>query len=365
MGGYVGLMPAGGLNVALSNYAKEFADDEVPLVGDLIFPKVPVERQSYQYVIWNRDNLRVPGSTLRAPGDGATTIRRSYSTDTYFCRSHALKGSVPFESEAYGLGLGFSTKMHLTADLIGRIRRAREVEIATSALSLANFPNGINLSLSANSMWDSYITTPTAATAATVTSHPIVAIAQYKAVLRQAAIQDNQMVLILSDPVKQALENHPDLVERFKYTNPTGNISLDQMATAFGLKPGNVVVASALTMSQNNVPSWIWGFSAFLGFSKPNPDRNDVSCGKTFVWAGGNIPDGSGNTIALPAAPGTIDGYGVEEWPDPERDKKTWWQSVDWYYGLKVTAQETGIPILNAVATGNFPMGAIPGDIEG
>jgi hypothetical protein len=363
MGGYVGLAPGGFPNVALSQFAKEFADDAVPLVGDLIAPKVPVERQSFPYVIWNRDNLRVPGSVLRAPGASATEIRRSFSTDTYFCRSHALKGSVPDESEAFGLGLGFSERQHLTADLIGRIRRAREVEIATLALSTSNFPNGVTLS--GNSQWDSYITTPANNTIATVTSHPILAVEGYKAILRQAAIQDTQMVLILSDPVSQALANHPDLIERFKYTNPTGNVSLDQMANAFGLEPGKVVRASALTMSANNTPSWIWGMSAFLGFSQANPGRNDVSCAKTFVWAGGQIPDGQGGTVSLPSAPGTIDGYGVVEWPDPERDKKTWWQAVDWYYGLKVTATETGIPILAAVASGNFPMGTIPGDIEG
>jgi hypothetical protein len=363
MGGYVGLAPAGFPNVALSNYAKEFADDDVPLVGDLIFPKVPVERQSFPYVIWNRDNLRVPGSTLRAPGDGAATIRRSYSTDTYFCRSHALKTSVPFEDESYGLGLGFSTRQHSTKDLIGRIRRAREAEIAAMALSTANFPNGVTLA--GGAQWDSYITTPANDTAANVTSHPIVAMANYKAILRQAAVQDNQMVLILSDPVKQALENHPDLIERFKYTNSTGNISLDQMASAFGLQPGKVVLASAINMSQNNVPSWIWGGHAFLGYSQPNPDKNDVSCGKTFVWAGGKGPGGSDTTPSLPGPPGTIDGYGVLEWLDPEQDKKTYWQSVDWYYGLKVTATETGVPILNAVNVANFPMSIIPGDIEG
>jgi len=38
---------------------------------------------------------------------------------------------------------------------------------------------------------------------------------------------------------------------------------------------------------------------------------------------------------------------------------------VDWYYGLKVTAVETGIPILAAVNLSNFPMSAIPGTIEG
>ena len=361
MGGYVGLAPAGFPNVALSQYAKEFADDSVPLVGDLIFPKVPVERQSFPYVIWNRDNLRIPGSTLRAPGGQPSTIRRSYSTSSYFCRSHALETSIPFEDESYGLGLGFSTKQHATTDLIGRIRRAREAEIATMALNTTNFPNGVTLS--GGSQWDSYITTPADDVESNVTSHPIVAVESYKAILRQAAIQDTEMVLILSDPVAQALVNHPDIIERFKFTNSGGNISLSQLASAFGLKDGAVVRASALEINQDNVASWIWGYSAFLGFSKSSPDRNDVSCGKTFVWAGGKGPGGGG--VDMPGPPGTIDGYGVLEWIDAHLSKKAYWQSVDWYYGIQVTAQETGIPILNAVSSANFPMGTIPGDIEG
>jgi hypothetical protein len=154
------------------------------------------------------------------------------------------------------------------------------------------------------------------------------------------------------------------MIERFKYTNPTGNVSLDQMASAFGLSAGNVVMASAITMSQNNVGSYIWGMDAFLGFAKKNADRNDVSCGKTFVWAGGKGPGGDGGS-SMPGPPGTVDGYGVLEWIDPHQSKKTYWQSVDWYYGIQVTAQETGIPILNAVSSANFTVGVIPGDIEG
>jgi hypothetical protein len=355
MGAYVGLAPAGFPNVALSNFAKEFADDDVPLVGDLICPKVPVERQSFPYLIWNRDNLRIPGSTLRAPGDSPTTIRRSYSTDNYFCRSHALEGNVPFEDESYGLGLGFSTRQHLTGDLIGRIRRAREAEIASFALSTVNFPNGVTLS--GDSMWDSYITNPDAATVETVTSNPIDDVEAGKETLRQAAVQDNQMVLILSSPVVRVLVNHPIIVDRFKYTNITGIVDLDKLSSVFGVK---CVRAGALQMSQNNAASWIWGNHAFLGFSKPSPDRNDVSCMKSFVWAGGKGPDG---TTDMPAAPGTIDGYGVLEWVDGHLSKKRYLQSVDWYYDTKITATETGYPILSTV-TGDT-MGAIPSDIEG
>lgn len=353
MGGYTGLAPVGFPNVALSNFAKEFRDDKVPLVGDLICPNVPVQRQSFPYLIWDRSNLQLPGSTLRAPSAGAATIRRSYSEDTYFCRSHALKASVPFEEEAYGLGLGFSTKAHLTGDLIGRIRRSREREIANLVLSTQNFPNGVTLA--GTSMWDAYITD-----AATDTSDPISDVENAKEQLRRAAVPDEQMVLILSSPVVKVLVNHPKILDRFKYTNSLGIIDIQKLSSVFGVK---CVRAGAQAASQQGALSWIWGNHAFLGFAQTGPTRDDVSCAKTFTWAGGKGPGPGGQPMDYPAAPGTIDGYGVLEWLDPEQDKKTYWQSVDWYYDTKVTASETGYPILNAV-TGD-PAQNLPNQAEG
>ena len=110
--------------------------------------------------------------------------------------------------------------------------------------------------------------------------------------------------------------------------------------------------------------SWIWGSNAFLGYASPNATRDDVSCAKTFVWAGGQIPGSDGNNVAMPAAPGTIDGYGVLEWLDPELDRKTYWQSVDWYYDTKATATETGFPFLNCLHTAPT-MVTLPGLLEG
>ena len=55
MSAFVGLMPLGSLNVALSNFAKEFRNNA--FVGDLIAPRVPVERQSFQYVIFDRSDM--------------------------------------------------------------------------------------------------------------------------------------------------------------------------------------------------------------------------------------------------------------------------------------------------------------------
>jgi len=209
-------------------------------------------------------------------------------------------------------------------------------------------------------MWDSYVTTPANDTTATVTSHPITDVELAKETLRQASVPDNLMVLILSSPVVRVLVNHLDVVERFKYTNSLGIIDLDKLSSVFGVK---CVRAGALSLSQNNIPSWIWGNNAFLGYSKPSADRMDVSCAKTFVWAGGNITDGTGNSIAMPAAPGTIDGYGVLEWVEPHLSEKKYWQSVDWYYDTHVTASETGYPLLGVVS--GETMAAVAGEIEG
>ncbi|QNI34529.1 hypothetical protein H7849_11900 [Alloacidobacterium dinghuense] len=349
MGAFVPTMPAGTLNVALSNFAKEFRNNA--LVGERFAPRVPVARQSYQYVIWNRDNMRVPGSTLRAPGDKPGSVRRDYSTAPYMCQSHALDGSVPFESEAYGLGLGFSTKKQLTQQLIDVINLDREVRIANLLLNTTNFPNGVTLS--GTSMWDAYPSTPETGTDG---SHPIVVVDAYKAILRQAGIQDSQMCLLLSDPVFVKLRNHPDLIDRFKFTNPQGAISLNQLSSAFGVE---VIVASAIQLDKGNNASWVWGNNALLAYTQAAPTMDDVSCAKTFVWAGGN--DGQGGTI--PGPMNTVDGYGVLEWIDPHQSAKKYWASVDWYYGLQVTAVETAIPILNAVAAPT--MGAIPSDVEG
>ena len=58
---------------------------------DLIAPRVPVGRQSFQYTVFDRSNQRLDRQTLRAPGTTPQTDRMSYSEYPYFCKSHALR----------------------------------------------------------------------------------------------------------------------------------------------------------------------------------------------------------------------------------------------------------------------------------
>ena len=330
MAGFAPNLPVGTLNVALSNYIKSYRNNA--LVGDLIAPRVPVSRQSFQYLVFDRANQRLDRQTLRAPGTVPQSDRMSYSALPYFCNSHALRAAIPYESEQYALGLGFSEKQAASQRLMDKLALDRENYIAQLVTNTANVSNSVTLS--GTSMWDSYLSGGV--------SHPIQVVEAEKALIRQAGVDPN--TLILSDPVIVALINHPDIVDRFKYTQP-GAITLAQLSSVFGV---NCVRAAAVALDRNNVASYVWGVSAVLCYTSPITSSSDLSALKTFDWAG---------------APETVGGYGVLEFPEPNLDAKADIISVDWYWDTRITAQETLVLFAGCVTQPT--MGAIAAPVAG
>jgi hypothetical protein len=329
MGSFAPNLPVGTLNVALSNYAKEFRNNA--LVGDLIAPRVPVARQSFQYVVFDRSNQRLDRQTLRAAGDIPQSDRMTYSVAPYFAKSRALRAVVPYEQEQYALGLGFSEKQAATRRLIDKLNLDRENTIAQLVTNTANVTN--NTTLSGTSMWDNY----------GGASHPIPVVQAAKDLIKQSGVQAN--TLILSTPVVTALLNHPDILDRFKYTNPTGNISLSQLTSVLGV---NCIEAAAIALDKGNNASLVWGESALLCYVQPASSEQDLSALKTFDWT---------------AAPETVGGYGVLEFPDPNLDAKADIISVDWYWDTRITAAETMYLFAGCVQVPT--MGAIAAPVQG
>ena len=241
---------------------------------------------------------------------------------TYFCHDHALDAEVPFETEIYGLGLGFSTKQKSIQRVIDKLLLDREVLVANLVTSASNITNNKNLAAGGSVYpWDDYTAGH---------SHPIVDVDNARSVIRQSGVEANWM--IISEATYVALRNHPDIIDRYKY-RVGGPVTLSELSEVFGVP---VTVASAVVLDKNNVGSWVWGANALLGFTQAAPGMEDVSCLKTFVWTaapGGRAPDGS-------AFPST-DGYSVLEWPDAHLSTKKDWASGSWYYDIRVTAPET------------------------
>jgi hypothetical protein len=327
MSSFAPSLPVGTLNVALSNYMKEFRNNT--LVGDLIAPRVPVPRQSFQYVVFDRSNQRLDRQVLRAAGDTPQTDRMTYSSAPYMCLSHALRAEVPYEAEQYALGLGFSLKQAATRRLVDKLSLAREAFIANLVQTQATNV----VALSGTAMFDSYLTGGT--------SNPVQVIQAAKAQVRQSGMSAN--LAIIPDPVFVALQNNPAIIELFKFTNVSGYISLDQLTSALGIK---CVLASAIQLDKNNVPTWTWGEDIIVCYAQNATDMQDISALKTFEWLG---------------APETVGGYGVLEFPKPDLDAKADIISADWYWDTRITAQETLVVISNCCATPTMEAIAAPG----
>ena len=330
MGAFVPTLPIGTLNVALSNFIKAFRNNA--FVGDLLAPRVPVEQQSFQYIVFDRSNQRLDRQTLRAPGGDPQEDRMSYSALPYFCNSRALRARIPYESEARSELVGFSLKQAAARRLVDKISLDRENYIAGLVTNPANVPN--SQTLSGPSMWDSYLSGGT--------SHPIQVVDAARAEVRQSGVEAN--ILILSDPVITALKTHPDIIDRFKYT-AGGPIDLDQLSAVFGIK---CIRAAAVVLDKNNVGSYVWGVSAVLAYSQQASSQMDLSALKTFEWTVG---------------PFTVGGYGVMEYPDPYQDRKADIVSVDWYWDIKITAPETLYLFAGCVSAPAF--GAVPAPVVG
>jgi hypothetical protein len=102
--------------------------------------------------------------------------------------------------------------------------------------------------------------------------------------------------LVLGYDVFKALKNHPDLVDRIKYTS-SQTITTDMLAAMFDIP--RVLVSKAVKATNNEGATGAYGFTtgkkALLCHVAPQPGLLTPSAGYTFSWTG--VSGGLGATI--------------------------------------------------------------------
>jgi hypothetical protein len=104
--------------------------------------------------------------------------------------------------------------------------------------------------------------------------------------------------LVLGYEVFRQLKNHPDLVDRIKYTS-SQTITEDMLARMFDLD--RVLVAKAVKATNNEgateAYSFAYGKAALLAHVAPSPGLLTPSAGYSFNWTG--VSGGIGSTIGV------------------------------------------------------------------
>lgn len=263
---------------ALSNVSVAYRN--AAFVSEQVFPVVPVQKQSDVYFQFSKQHFLALPDTVR-PGDEANEIeidldaRGSYRAD-----GHAIQAAIPDELRA-NADAGADLDIEFTQKVTEKILLNQEVSLATIATTAASFPSANKTTLSGTSRWSDYIN-----------SNPITAIDAAKEAVQQS-IGEFPNVLLLPRTVYRWVRNHPQVLDRIKYTRDGARHlpTPQELADLFDVE--QVIVPAPLQQSapegEADSLGYIWGNNALLFYRPTRPGIRTPAFGYTFIWTASGV----------------------------------------------------------------------------
>jgi hypothetical protein len=275
---------------ALTNISVAYIQDASNFIADRVFPIIPVQKQSDLYFIYRRaDFLRDEAAERAAGTESAGGTYNVDKSEPYFCRVVAFHKDVN-EEERVNSDDPLSPDKDSTEFVTNKLMIRREVQWASNF-----FKAGI---------WGKEIAGIATAPNATQTLFWNLAAADPVQVVKNEATKMMEgtgykpNTLVMSPYVKDALLEHPDIIDRIKYTQK-GIASIDLLAELFEVK--NVYIAQAIYNSaadgETEATGFIMGKHALLCYSEPKPGLKKPSAGYIFAWKGLKGAGAFGNRI--------------------------------------------------------------------
>lgn len=244
------------------------------LVGERLLPSVTVRKQSDKYYVFGREGW-LPEDDNRAPGTVANEIAGlALSTDTYYAREHSLQIPVTDE-ERENVDSPLAPDRDATELVTSKIMLGREVAIKTLVTTTGNYASGLSTTLVGGAQWNS---------ANYATSDPISDLRAGKAAVH-AKIFMEPNTLVVPYQVMTALEDHPDFLERIKYSE-RAIFSPELLGAVLGFD--NVIVPGVGYNSANPGATaslgYLWGKDVVMAWVPPRPGLKIPAFGYEFTW---------------------------------------------------------------------------------
>ncbi len=245
----------------LSNVSVAYQNDLY--IAEVIVPTVLSKTKTGKYFKYGKEKFR---RTDTRRGMGANTKEVSYAisqSTAFIIEEHSLKELVPDELKNQALK-PLTPEIDATENVTERLLIEKEFDLATYMQNTANLTN--NITLSGTSQWDDF-----------ANSDPIGDIRTGKQTIHSKIFKDPN-ILVLGKEVFDKLVDHPDILDRIKYTK-LGVATEELLARLFGVD--RVIIASAGYNSaiegQSDSMTYIWGKNAWLLYVTPRPGIKTVS----------------------------------------------------------------------------------------
>ena len=252
---------------ALSNVSIKYTNDV--FIADLIAPMVKVNKQTGKYYIYDKSNLRID-KTNRSAGSGANEVDFGVApTGTFACDDHALKGFVADEIQDQA-DAALNPLIDETETLTEKLLLDRENNLAT-LLTGAGMTQ--NTTLSGTSQWSDYSN-----------SDPIGDVRTARTTIHQNTFKKPN-TLILGKQVFDMLIEHPQIIERIKYSQ-LGVVTAELLARVFQVETVLVGEAGANTAveGQTDALSYVWGKNAIVCYISPKVSIKMLTLAVTFTY---------------------------------------------------------------------------------
>ena len=257
------------VDAVLSGVSIRYTNDE--MIADQVLPVVPVKKESDKYYIYTR-NWRLPQSK-RAAGAEANEVEWNVSTSTYTTEEYALKDLIP-DRVRDNADNPLDMDVDTTENLTEVIQLGREKRVADIVFASGNYGSQTS-ALAGASRWDDY-----------AGSDPIGDVRTAKATVH-AASGKLPNVMVVGYQVHLKLLDHPDILERIKYSQK-GVVTEELLAQLFEVDKyiiGKALYDSSLEGATEDL-GYVWGKKVALLYSQPSPGLKKVSFGYQFQSRG-------------------------------------------------------------------------------
>lgn len=319
------------IDKALTNISIKYMQPQAGFVSDIVFPRVPVQKQSDRYFVYKKEDWFRDDAEERAMGtESAGGDYDIDNTPTYFCKKYAFHKDV-FEEDRANADSPLTPDEDATEFVSDKIMLNKENNFVRNFFKAGVWAQDLKGADAADATeatkvvyWDDY-----------ANSDPISDISTISTNMSELTGK-RPNTLTLGRRAYDALKQHPDFLDRIKFTQK-GVVTTDLIAELLDIE--RVLVADAI---QNTAArgkeadmKFILGNHALLTYTTNSPKLKTATAGYTFVWTGlmgTNAVGGRINRFAMPHL-----GIGTER------------IECEMAYDMKVVAADMGAFIQNVV----------------
>lgn len=269
---------------ALTDLSVRFSQSEDKFITDKVFPIVGNQNRSDKYFTYDRSYWFRTDAQLRGPGTESAGSGYEIGTDSFSADVFAIHKDVDDQTRANAdspLKLDSDATSFVTQHLLQKREQDWVNTFFTTGVWGTDMVGGTNFT-----RWDDY-----------GASDPISDMRDaIMSMAKNTAYKPTD--LVLGPEVWNKLQDHPDYLERIKYTQK-GVVTTDLLAGLLGIDRVHIAWSVKNTSAEGEVASYDFNFGkhALMLYKPGSAGLNTPSAGYTFTWTG--LMGSAGNGIRI------------------------------------------------------------------